>query len=94
MYEALREAIGVIVDGIRQTLENAPPTVAEDIVRSGITLTGGGALIYGIDRLISDATGLKVVVAENALEAVAEGTGTSLSNIDKLERYASIGKKR
>jgi len=93
MYEALEEPIGVIVDGIKLTLENAPPSVAEDIARSGIVLTGGGALLHGFDKLIAEQTGLDVYVAENALEAVAEGTGTSLSNIDKLERYASYRKK-
>jgi rod shape-determining protein MreB len=93
IYDALEEPISVIVDGIKQTLENAPPSVSEDIVRSGIVLTGGGALIRGLDRLIAENTGLDVYVAENALEAVAEGTGTSLSNIDKLERYASYKRK-
>jgi rod shape-determining protein MreB len=93
IFEALAEPIGVIVDGIKQTLENAPPAIAADIVKNGIVLTGGGALIRGLDRLVSEQTGLIVTVAENALEAVAEGTGTSLSNIDKLERYASYTKK-
>lgn len=93
MFDAMEEAIQVIVDGIRSTLENAPPAISSDIVRHGIVLTGGGALIRGFDRLISEQTGLKVYIAENALEAVAEGTGTSLSNIDKLERYASYNKK-
>jgi rod shape-determining protein MreB len=93
IFDALEEPIGVIVDGVKATLENAPPSVSEDIVRSGIVLTGGGALIPGLDRLIAESTGLDVYVAENALEAVAEGTGTSLSNIDKLERYSSSKKK-
>lgn len=93
IYDALEEPIDLIVDGIKLTLENAPPAIAADIVRNGIMLTGGGALIRGLDTLISEQTGLKVTVAENALEAVAEGTGTSLSNIDKLERYASYNKK-
>jgi rod shape-determining protein MreB len=93
IYEAMEEAIGVIIDGIKQTLENAPPAIAADIASDGIVLTGGGALIRGLDKLISEQTGLPVAVAENALEAVAEGTGTSLSNIDKLERYASYTKR-
>ncbi|MDR1954025.1 MAG: rod shape-determining protein [Clostridiales Family XIII bacterium] len=93
IFDALAESIDVIVDGIKLTLENAPPAIAADIVKSGIVLTGGGALIQGLDRLISEKTGLNVIVAENALEAVAEGTGTSLANIDKLERYASYTKK-
>jgi rod shape-determining protein MreB len=93
VYDALQESVQVIVDGIKQTLENAPPAIAEDIVHMGIVLTGGGALIQGLDRLIADETGLRVIIAENALEAVAEGAGTCLSNIDKLERYASYNKK-
>ena len=93
MYDALEEPISVIVEAIKQTLENAPPAIASDIVRNGIVLTGGGALIHGLDKLINEQTGLEVVVAENALEAVAEGAGTCLSNIDKLERYASYNKK-
>ncbi|MDR0519128.1 MAG: rod shape-determining protein [Clostridiales Family XIII bacterium] len=93
IYDALQESIQVILDGIKQTLEDAPPAIAEDIVHMGIVLTGGGALIRGLDRLISEETGLGVIIAENALEAVAEGAGTCLSNIDKLERYASYYKK-
>jgi rod shape-determining protein MreB len=93
IYDALQEPIGLILDGIKQTLENAPPAIAEDIVHMGIVLTGGGALIRGLDRLIFEETGLNVIVAENALEAVAEGAGTCLSNIDKLERYASYNRK-
>ena len=93
MFDALEESIIVIVEAIKQTLENAPPAIAADIVRNGIVLTGGGALIRGLDRLITEQTGLDVIVAENALEAVAEGAGTCLSNIDKLERYASYNKK-
>jgi rod shape-determining protein MreB len=93
IYDALQEPIQVIVDGIKQTLENAPPAISEDIVHMGIVLTGGGALIRGLDRLISEETNLRVIIAENALEAVAEGAGTCLSNIDKLERYASYNKK-
>jgi rod shape-determining protein MreB len=93
IYEALSEPLSIIVDGVRQTLENAPPAIASDITKSGLVLTGGGALIRGLDRLIEESVGIKVVVAANALEAVAEGTGTSLSNIDKLERYASYRKR-
>jgi rod shape-determining protein MreB len=93
IFEAMRDSINVIIDGIKQTLEDAPPAIAADIAADGIMLTGGGALIRGIDKLISEQIGLPVTIAENALEAVAEGTGTSLANIDKLERYASYSKK-
>jgi rod shape-determining protein MreB len=93
VFDALEESIDVIIDGIKLTLEDAPPAIAADIVKSGIVLTGGGALIKGLDTLITEQTGLNVTVADNALEAVAEGAGTCLSNIDKLERYASLYKK-
>ncbi|MDR0570735.1 MAG: rod shape-determining protein [Clostridiales Family XIII bacterium] len=89
IFEALEEPIGVIIDGIRNTLEHTPPELAADIVSYGMVLTGGGGLIRGLDRLITKQTGLQVFIAENALEAVAEGTGKSLKSIGKLERYAS-----
>ncbi|MDR1272041.1 MAG: rod shape-determining protein [Clostridiales Family XIII bacterium] len=93
IHDAMSESLQIIVDAIKTTLENAPPAIAADIANTGIVLTGGGALIRGIDRLIAEETGLRAFVAENALEAVAEGTGTSLSNIDKLQRYASNSTK-
>ncbi|GHU49850.1 rod shape-determining protein [Clostridia bacterium] len=89
IFGALEEPIGVIIDGIRNTLEHTPPELAADIVSYGMVLTGGGGLIRGLDTLITRHTGLQVFIAENALEAVAEGTGKSLKSIDKLERYAS-----
>ncbi len=87
MINALEEIVAIIVEGIKNTLENAPPELAADIVESGITLAGGGALIKGLDRLIEQQTGIKVTVAENALEAVAEGTGKSLEKINNIKRY-------
>jgi rod shape-determining protein MreB len=88
-YEGLKDSIQVVVDGIKQTLEKAPPAISADIVKGGITLTGGGALIRDIDKLIAKETGLDVYIAKNALEAVAEGTGISLLNVDRLERFTS-----
>lgn len=93
MYLALKESIGQILDGIKLTLENAPPEIAADIARDGMYLTGGGANIYGIAKFIKKEIGINVHVAENALIAVAEGTGQSLDNIQRLQRYAS-NKKR
>lgn len=93
VYDALAEPISVIIDGVKLTLENAPPAISADIAGTGIVLTGGGALIRGLDTLIERETGITARVAPNALEAVAEGTGTSLANIDKLERYASRNKR-
>ena len=93
VYNALIEPIHVIIDGIKSTLEDAPPAISADIAKRGIVLTGGGAFIRKLDRLIEIETGISARVAPNAIEAVAEGTGTSLSNIDKLERYASRGRR-
>ncbi len=84
---ALDEPVMVIVDAIKTTLENTPPEVAADIVSNGLVLSGGGALIKNFDKLITQHTGLSVTVAENAIEAVAEGTGKSLKNIEKLRIY-------
>jgi rod shape-determining protein MreB len=92
--KALEEPIKVIIDGIRNTLEKTPPEIAADIVGNGLVLSGGGGLIKGLDDLIEYSTGLKVTIAENALEAVAEGTGKSLSSIDKLQKYAGRGTKK
>jgi rod shape-determining protein MreB len=93
MIKALEETITIIVEGIKNTLENAPPELAADIVANGITLAGGGALIKGLDRLIEQQTGIDVIVAENALEAVAEGTGKSLEKIHNIKRYTMRDKR-
>ncbi len=72
--EALADTVRSIVDTIRSTLEKTPPELASDIVDRGIVLTGGGALLRGLDRLITQETGIPVRVAENALDCVAQGT--------------------
>lgn len=93
MLKALEETISIIVEGIKNTLENAPPELSADIASNGMILAGGGALIKGLDRLIQLQTGIQVTVAENALEAVAEGTGKSLENIQNIKRYAMRDKR-
>lgn len=92
--KALEEPIKIIIDGIKSTLEKTPPEISADIVTNGLVLSGGGGLIRGLDDLIEFSTGLKVTIAENALEAVAEGTGKSLLNIDKIQKYAGRGTKK
>lgn len=91
---ALQESIDLVIDGIKSTIEKAPPEVAADIANNGITLTGGGGNIHNLDALIKKKTGIDAVVAENCFEAVALGTGTSLNNIRKLKIYASNVKRR
>lgn len=93
MLKALEEPISIIVEGIKNTLESAPPELSADISSNGMILSGGGSFIKGLDRLIENQTGLKVTIAENALEAVAEGTGKSLEEIGKIRRYAMREKK-
>lgn len=76
--EALSDTVNQIVETIRLTLEKTPPELASDIMDSGITLTGGGALLRGIDKLIADATGMPVHIAQNPLDCVVTGTAICL----------------
>ena len=91
---ALQESMDIIVDGVKATIEKAPPEIAADIAEHGMVLSGGGGMIYNLDKLIKKRTDMDVTVAENAFEAVAVGTGMSLENIEKLKVYASNGKKK
>ena len=78
--EALADPVNQILDAIRTTLEKTPPELAADIIDQGIMLTGGGALLRGLDRLISAETKMPVHVAENPLDCVVDGTGVCLEN--------------
>jgi len=82
--EAMRESLTDIVRACRSVLEQTPPELSADIIVRGIVLTGGGALLRGLDRLISESLSTPVYVAENALTCVAEGTGIMLENLDYL----------
>ena len=83
--EAIIEPVTVIVDTIKDALENAPPELAGDIVDRGIVLTGGGALLKNIDILVREETGLPVMVADDPLSAVARGAGLALDQLDVLK---------
>jgi len=76
--EALSEPVGTIVEGVRIALENTAPELAADIVDQGIVLTGGGALLKGLDEVLRDETGLPVTVADDPLTCVALGTGRAM----------------
>ena len=78
--EALSEPIGAIIEGVRIALENTAPELAADIVDQGIVLTGGGALIKGLDEYLREETGLPVSVAEDPLSCVALGTGRAMED--------------
>ncbi|WP_010167870.1 rod shape-determining protein [Candidatus Epulonipiscium viviparus] len=80
---AIKEPVTAIVEAIKATLEKTPPELAADIMESGIVLTGGGALLSGLDVLISLETGMPVRVADEPLDCVARGTGLALENIEK-----------
>jgi rod shape-determining protein MreB len=86
--EALSEPIGVIVEAIKQTLERTPPELAADIVDNGIMLTGGGALLGGLDKLLMQETGLPVAVAEDPLSCVVYGSGKALDELDLLKEVS------
>jgi rod shape-determining protein MreB len=73
----------MIVQAIKNALEQSPPELASDIAERGLVLTGGGALMRGLDTLISEETGLPVIVAEDPLTCVARGGGKALAMMDK-----------
>ncbi|HEV8307907.1 MAG TPA: rod shape-determining protein [Methylomirabilota bacterium] len=86
--EALREPIMTIVDAVRTALERTPPELAADIVDKGIVLTGGGALLKGLDLLLRQETNLPITVADDPLSCVALGTGKVLDELDLLKKVA------
>ncbi len=90
--EAMQEPISAIVEGIRITLERCPPELSADLVDRGIVMAGGTALLRGLDKLIAEQTGLPVHVAENPIDAVAEGTGIVLHELNFLRKVASGGR--
>lgn len=83
--EALKESVSLIVDSVKSVLEKTPPELASDIIERGILMTGGGSLLFGLDKLIEIETGVNVEVANNSVEAVVEGTGKVLGYLDKLD---------
>jgi len=85
MQEALQECVSSVVDAVHQVLERTPPELASDIADRGIVMTGGGSLLYGLDKLIAEHTGIHTVIAEDAVHCVAVGTG-------KYIEFVSAGK--
>lgn len=84
--EALKEPVNSIIDSIKYTLEKTPPELASDIMDRGIMLTGGGALLDGLDKLIKQETGMPVSIAERPLDCVVLGTGKVLDEIETLKK--------
>ncbi|MDQ0177199.1 rod shape-determining protein [Bacillus chungangensis] len=85
--EALRESVEVIVQAAKNVLEKTPPELSADIIDRGVILTGGGALLHGIDQLLAEELKVPVLVAENPMDSVAIGTGIMLENIDKIASH-------
>ena len=84
--EALNGTVTSILEAVRQTLEQTPPELAADILDRGIIMTGGGALLRGLDRRLMEETGLPVLVADDPLTCVVRGTGRVLENIDQYQK--------
>jgi len=84
MLEALEEPVAQIFEAVHSVLERTPPELMADISQRGIVLTGGGALLYGLDRMLAAKVGIDVVVADDAVSCVAIGTGRTLSMMDKF----------
>ena len=85
--EAMSDTISSIIDAIRTTLEKTPPELAADIIDSGITMTGGGALLRGLAELISEEIEIPVTIADNPLDCVVLGTAKRLESIDSFDNY-------
>lgn len=85
VVEALRESIVAIIAGVKKTLEQTPPELSADVMERGIVLTGGGALLKNLDKVISDETNMPVFIAETPLDCVAMGTGMALDNIELVK---------
>lgn len=90
---ALADTVGSILEAVKVTLEKSPPELAADIMDRGIVLTGGGALLQNLDRMLSEETGMPVVVAESPLDCVAIGTGKALDNYDVYRRRSAASRK-
>jgi len=83
--EAIEEPVSAIVDAVKVTLDKTPPELAADIMEQGIVLTGGGALLHGLDARLSNETGMPILIADNPLHSVAIGSGQSLEEFEALK---------
>jgi rod shape-determining protein MreB len=91
--EAMAEPIAAIVEAVKMTLERTPPELAADIVDRGIIMAGGGSLLRGLDRLLSEETGMPVTLADDPLSTVVLGIGKTLEELETLKRVLITSKK-
>ena len=94
IQEAMEESISKIIDAVKITLEKTPPELASDIMEKGIVLAGGGALIKNLDKLLSQKTGMPVLIADNCLDVVAKGAGKTLEDLEKLRKVLGNSRRR
>jgi rod shape-determining protein MreB len=91
ILEALTDPLNQIVSAVKSALEQTPPELGADIAERGMMLTGGGALLRDLDRLLMEETGLPVIVAEDPLTCVVRGCGVALERIEKLRSVFASG---
>lgn len=86
IMEALEEPVSAVVEAVHSVLERTPPELAADISNRGIVMTGGGCLVYGLDKLLQHKTGINCIIAEDAVSCVALGTGKVLDSIEAIQQ--------
>jgi len=91
--KALSEPVGNIIEAVKETLERTPPELAADIMDRGIVMTGGSAMLKGLDKLVSQETGMPVHIIDEPLRAVARGTGIMLEDQDKLRKVLASSRR-
>lgn len=89
LTDALEEPVYAIVEAVYSVLEKTPPELAADIGDRGIVMTGGGSLVYGMDKLLQEKTGINVIIADDAVSCVAMGTGRALEDLEVIEQIAA-----
>ncbi len=94
LYPAFDDFVYNMTERIKEVLEETPPELHGDIIQDGIIMTGGGSLIYGLDKRISDDIGVKVVLAPDIIDCVAKGAGIALDNIDTVTEPTHIFHKK
>lgn len=92
--QAIEEPVTAIVDAVRTTLDKCPPELSGDVMDRGVAVTGGGALLDGLDGRLRHETGMPIHVAENALDSVAVGSGTCVENYERLSQVLVPERRR